>query len=90
MPGCMPPILSQAQVHALQSCSLQIHKGLSMQCLLNITRGWFCVQAGLNKTHLNVLSSCEETDAMEDHLSSQRSGGRKKKVLSLPVLCCKD
>ena len=35
------------------------------------------------KSQLNVLSSCEETDAMED-LSPLRSGGRKKKVLSPP------
>ena len=39
------------------------------------------MQAGLKKSQLNVLSSCEETDAMED-LSPLRSGGRKKKVLS--------
>ena len=38
-----------------------------------------CVQAGLKKSQLNVLSSCEETDAMEN-LSPLRSGGRKKKV----------
>ena len=43
------------------------------------------MQAGLNKTRLNVLSSCEETDAMED-VSPMRSGSRKKKVLSLSHL----
>ena len=55
-------------------------------CLLYLTRGLaLCVQADLHKTQLNVLSSCEETDAMED-LSSLRSRGRRKKVLSLSHL----
>ena len=46
---------------------------------------WSCAQAGLKKLQLNVLSSCEETDAIED-LSPLRSRSRKKKVLSLSSL----
>ena len=77
------------QVHALPLCRLQPSDKPRLQDLLCMPRDCFCAQAGLKKSQLNVLSSCEETDAMED-LSPLRSGSRKKKVSSLPNLLAED
>ena len=90
--GCcrdvFPHVLSKhLQVHH-HGVMLQPCMGTYLHCPLYMTRDRPCVQAGHSKNQLNVPSSCEETDAMED-LSSLRSGCCKKKVLRLSCLAAK-